>query len=299
MPALPPDRPGASPPASGGPAAGLPGGTGPAGPGGGRGCPCPPARPRVPARPRAPAGPRPLPDPAAVRLCLIPDSAPPYDDETAAAGRPGPAAASASAGQRPPDVRDSPGPQGSPGTQDFPVVQDSPAGRDSPVAQDSPVARNSRVTQDSRDGTGSPRPPDGAGSPYPPQTSAHPGPPVPRAPADSPVLPPGWPSRFAQVLAETLAGSRPPRQLAPWTTERARDRIRRLGPQLSAGQQPRVRRVVTSRPTADAVEMTVVVGFGMRVHALAVRLERAGCAPATAGQAARAGRWLCVAVEAA
>src|SRR6202035_1478255 len=31
-----------------------------------------------------------------------------------------------------------------------------------------------------------------------------------------------WPSRFAQVLVETLAGSRPPRQMVPWTTQRAR-----------------------------------------------------------------------------
>ena len=100
------------------------------------------------------------------------------------------------------------------------------------------------------------------------------------------------------MLAETLAGSRPPRQLVPWTTERARDRIRRLGPLLSAGQQPRVRRVVTCHPTADAMEMAVVVGFGKRVHALAVRLERGG-GQAAAGRAAQPGRWLCVDVEAA
>jgi len=256
MPALPPNRPGAFAPASGGPAAGLPGGTSPAGrPGetGPAGPGVPGWCPRPPVRPRAPAGPRPLPDPAAVRLCLIPDSAPPYDDETVAAMLPGPVAASASAGQGPSDARD-------------------------PDAQGSPETR---------------------GSPHTPGTSAHREPPAPAGSADSRGLPPGWPSRFAQVLAETLAGSRPSRQLAPWTTERARDRIQRLGPQLSAGQQPRVRRVVTFRPTADAVEMTVVVGFGMRVHALAVRLERASGTAATAGQAARAGRWLCVAVEAA
>src|SRR5205809_392555 len=110
--------------------------------------------------------------------------------------------------------------------------------------------------------------------------------------------PPGWPGQFAQVLAETLAGSRPPRQLVPWATERARDRIQRLGPLLSAGQQPRVRRVVTFHPTADAMEMAVVVVFGQRVHALALRLERGGGQP-TAGRAAQPGRWLCVAVEAA
>src|SRR5205814_244583 len=71
MPALPPDPPRGLPPAPGGPAAGEPGGTGTAD----ARCPHPPTRPR------SPAGPRPLPDPEAVRLCLIPDSAPPYDAE--------------------------------------------------------------------------------------------------------------------------------------------------------------------------------------------------------------------------
>src|SRR5579875_2654138 len=43
-----------------------------------------------------------------------------------------------------------------------------------------------------------------------------------------------WPSQFAQVLAETLAGCRPASQVAPWTTERARANIRKLGPLLAA-----------------------------------------------------------------
>ena len=51
--------------------------------------------------------------------------------------------------------------------------------------------------------------------------------------------------------------------------------IRRLGPMLVGGQQPVVRRVVTSRPTAGVMEVSVVVGFGPRVRALALRLERA------------------------
>src|SRR5215831_6575011 len=85
MPALPPDRPQPPdrppglPPAPGEPAAGEPEGTGTAD----GGCPHPSARPR------SPAGPRPLPDPEAVRLCLIPDSAPPYDAEVTAPGPPG------------------------------------------------------------------------------------------------------------------------------------------------------------------------------------------------------------------
>jgi hypothetical protein len=274
MPALPPDRPGAPPPAPGEHAAEGPGRTGPIGPG------CP----RPPARPRPPAGPRPLPDPVAVRLCLIPDSAPPYDADGTAAGPPRSAAQS-------------------------PAAQ-SPAAQ-SPAAHGPAVAPGSADGQGSPDRTGSPNK---AGSPGPRKPSAPPGS---RGLPGSPAPSPGWPGQFAQVLAETLAGSRSPRQLVPWTTERARERIQRLGPRLSAGQQPRVRRVMTCYPTADAIEMTVVVGFGARVHALAVRLERADSRPEAAGWAVRPrrpgqpgrpgppgrpgqpGRWLCVAVEAA
>src|SRR2546430_1731629 len=54
---------------------------------------------------------------------------------------------------------------------------------------------------------GAPRP---SGPDLPAQADA-PGPAAPREP-------PGWPGQFAQVLAETLAGSRPSRQLVPWTT---------------------------------------------------------------------------------
>jgi Family of unknown function (DUF6459) len=129
----------------------------------------------------------------------------------------------------------------------------------------------------------------------------------------------GWPGKFAQVLAETLAGSRPPRQIVPWTTEEARRHIRRLGPMLAAGQQPLVHRVIASRPAENVVEMTVVVRFGPRVRALAVRLERDGppsagppsAEPPTAGlhraspyraepgRGATPARWRCTAVEAA
>lgn len=244
MPELPPDRPRGLPPAPGGPAAGEPEETGTAD----AGCP------HAPARPRPPAGPRPLPDPAAVRLCLIPDSAPPYDAEVVAPSPPGP----------------------------FPRLGSGPGGGGPGGAHG--VPRPS--------GPGSPDQADAAGRREPPAAPGSPGQPGP------PSSPPGWPGQFAQVLAETLAGSRPPRQLVPWTTERARDRIQRLGPLMSAGQQPRVRRVVTCHPTADAMEMAVVVVFGQRVHALALRLERGGGRPA-AGRAPEPGRWMCVAVEAA
>src|SRR6516165_1840956 len=211
--------------------------------------------PERPGCPNAPGGHRPLPDPAAVRLCLVPDSAPPYDDEV---------------------------PSGEPDR-----------GRDT-------------------SGPATGKPVEGKPTTGRPATATA----------------PAWPSRFAQVLAETLAGSRPPRQIEPWTTQQAREHIHRLGPRMASAQRPRIRRVVTYRPASDVMEMAVVVGFGPRVRALAVRLERsASCPPAAVGGSAGpgapvsrgrptesdgvagqgepaghgepAGRWVCTAVEAA
>jgi Family of unknown function (DUF6459) len=125
--------------------------------------------------------------------------------------------------------------------------------------------------------------------------------------SDTPPRPPGasggaprpapgaWPSQFAQVLAETLAGSRPAQQLTPWTTEQARKRIRQLGPMLATDQRPKVRRVITSAPAAGVLEMTAVVGFGPRVRALALRLEREQARPYRQGSE----RWCCTAIESA
>jgi Family of unknown function (DUF6459) len=104
-----------------------------------------------------------------------------------------------------------------------------------------------------------------------------------------------WPSQFAQVLAETLAGARPAQQLTPWTTEQARKRIRQLGPMLATDQRPKVRRVITSAPAAGVLEMTAVVGFGPRVRALALRLERDQARPYRQGS----DRWCCTAIESA
>jgi hypothetical protein len=117
-----------------------------------------------------------------------------------------------------------------------------------------------------------------------------------------------WPSRFAQVLAETLAGARPAQQIVPWTTEQARRRLRRLGPQLSqagpvsqAGRahssgatRPVVRRVLSSSPAPGVIEVAAVVSFGPRVRALAIRLEQQ---PGPARSPAT--RWRCTTVEAA
>src|SRR5258706_725657 len=120
-----------------------------------------------------------------------------------------------------------------------------------------------------------------------------------------------WPSQFAQILAETLAGSRPSRQLAPWTTEQARKQISELGPLFSGARQPRVRRVLISSPIQGVVEMTVIVDYGGRARAVAVRLERPlrGASSALAARQpdisayrrhrASANTWVCTAIEAA
>lgn len=199
---------------------------------------------------------RPLPDPVAaqepgpiaVRLCRVPDLAPPYDDEEPPRLRP------ARAGE---------------------IARSIIAGLDR--AADQPPDAGARPAGDPEPSEG------GARSPSPP-------------PGGQPDV---WPSRFAQVLAETLAGSRPPAQLAPWTTERARTHIRRLGPMLAAGKRPFVQRIVTSLPASGVVEMSVVVGCGPRVRALAVRLERVQPRAAVPGQPPGQARWLCTAVEAA
>jgi Family of unknown function (DUF6459) len=109
-----------------------------------------------------------------------------------------------------------------------------------------------------------------------------------------PAEPDPWPRQFAQVLAETLAGVRPAQQLTPWTSERARRQIRQLGPLLASGQLPRVRRIMTSAPATDALEITAVVGCGDRVRVIAVRLDRD-----RASGAGAAGGWSCTAVESA
>ena len=255
---------------------------------------------------------RPLPDPVAIRLCQVPETAPPYDDEAPGENGPGqadiPAAAIVTARAR--DSR--PGleawdraadilrsDRGAPG----PTRKLDTAGR----AQAATPARIARTTPMPRTGSTAGREPaatpartarmGGTAGPAQACTAGSAGA-ARHQPTASPAPGP-WPGRFAQVLAETLAGSRPPAQIAPWTTERARSHIRNLGPLLEAGQRPLVRRIITSLPSADVVEMSVVLGFGPRVRALAVRLERTPGRPAAAGQAARPSRWLCTAVEAA
>jgi hypothetical protein len=130
---------------------------------------------------------------------------------------------------------------------------------------------------------------------------------LPARPAQQPLVPGEWPSRFAQVLAETLAGSRPASQIVPWTTQQTRRRISQLGPMLGSAHRPRVRRVIVTSPAGGVLEMTVVVAVGDQVRAVAVRMEQQ---PAVATQARMTtqprdayqrlrSEWLCTAIEAA
>ena len=106
-----------------------------------------------------------------------------------------------------------------------------------------------------------------------------------------------WPVRLAQVIVEVLAGSRSPRQLVPCTTERVRAQIDLLGRALSSSQRPRIRRIMTSRPAARVVEMTVVVSFGPRSRALAMRFEHEPARRPAPGRPGRPERWLCTELE--
>jgi len=221
--------------------------------------------PERPGCPKAPGGRRPLPDPAAIQLFLVPESAPPYDEDL---------------------------PSGETGGGRLPAGP--PRGEEPWVRGDGRLAGHPPHGTEPWDrGGGEP-----GGRPASGTTRSAP------RPAAVPGVPPGWQNRFAQVLAETLAGARPPRQIVPWTTEETLRRIQRLGPRLASEQRPRVRRVLTSLPAPDVMEMAVVVGFGPRVKALAVRLEQTRARPAALPGGGAAGeptaaRWVCTAVEAA
>ena len=91
---------------------------------------------------------------------------------------------------------------------------------------------------------------------------------------------------------------RPDRQLVTLATDRVRARIAGLAPLLACDRRPRITRIVTSRPAARVVEMTVVANFGPRSRALALRVEHVAARPAAPGWPARPARWLCTAIEA-
>ena len=101
---------------------------------------------------------------------------------------------------------------------------------------------------------------------------------------------PALPRQFAVLLAEVLAGVRPARQVTPWLSKRGTLHLHRLLPLFQNGHQPRVLRVLTTRPAPNIVEMTIIAVIGNRPRALAIRLEHGGAEPA---------RWQCTDIESA
>jgi hypothetical protein len=119
-----------------------------------------------------------------------------------------------------------------------------------------------------------------------------------------------WSRQFAVLLAEAMTGARPVRQILPWLSQRGTAHLYRLLPLFSGGQGARVQRIMTTQPSPDVIEMTLIVAVGPRTRALAVRLTRAeptqrpqwrGKLPARTAEprpAASAG-WRCTDIEAA
>ena len=117
-----------------------------------------------------------------------------------------------------------------------------------------------------------------------------------------------WPRQFAVLLAEALTGARPVRQILPWLTERGTVHLYRLLPLFGGGQRARVQRIVTTQPSPDVIEMTLIVAVGPRTRALAVRLTRVEQKPPpqwrgklaarTAESRSATARWLCTDIEA-
>jgi hypothetical protein len=118
-----------------------------------------------------------------------------------------------------------------------------------------------------------------------------------------------WSRQFAVLLAEALTGARPVRQILPWLSQRGTVHLYRLLPLFSGGQGARVQRIMTTQPSPEVIEMTLIVALGPRTRALAVRLARAEPtqppqwrnklpARAAASRQATSTRWLCTDIEA-
>ncbi|GAB3442845.1 hypothetical protein GCM10027570_10370 [Streptomonospora sediminis] len=78
--------------------------------------------------------------------------------------------------------------------------------------------------------------------------------------------------RFAQILAEVLAGERPARQVRPLLSRRAYELLARRAGAYACAQRPRVRNARLSAPAADIAELSAVVECGARCRALALRV---------------------------
>jgi hypothetical protein len=150
---------------------------------------------------------------------------------------------------------------------------------------------------DSGPPSGSGPPPDrgpGVSAPPGPAREAASGQPGDQADAGQP-----WPRQFAVLLAEVLAGVRPLQQILPWMSKRGSIHLRRVLPLFGNGHRPRVLRVLTTTPSCDVIEMTLIVVAGPRTRALAVRLERTRGEEHPGWRGKLAAPWLCTDIEAA
>jgi len=205
---------------------------------------------------------------ANVRLVKVPDAAPPYDCQVHGTRCPAGAGQAVTAGAEAAPAELTP-----PGEGAAPAAELTPPGEGAAEAAEStPPGEGAAEVAEWR-------PAEGA-----------------RAVGADPAT--AWPRRLALVIVEVLAGARPDRQLVPLATDRVRAHVRGLTPLLASGRRPRVVRIVTSRPAARVVEMTVVVDFGPRSRALAMRFEHVAARAAAPGRPARPARWLCTAIEA-
>ncbi len=87
-----------------------------------------------------------------------------------------------------------------------------------------------------------------------------------------------WAAGLVQSLLEVIAGDRPPQQVMRWLDTSVYDGLQaalRSHPRRS-GPPGIVRSVHVCRPHDDAAEVSVVVGVGARVRAVALRLEGVG-----------------------
>jgi Family of unknown function (DUF6459) len=204
-----------------------------------------------------------MPEPSALHLVdlhlvKVPDAAPPYDCQVHGARCPARSAEATADGEPA---------EGAPPAEAAPTAEGAPPAEGAPSAEAGPTARPTLAAE---------------AAPY----------------AAGPDPATAWPRQLALVIVEVLAGARPDRQLVPMATDRVRARVRVLAPLLATDRRPRIQRVVTSRPAARVAEITVVVRFGPRSRALAMRFEHVPARPAAPGWPARPARWLCTAIEA-
>ncbi|MDA8371555.1 MAG: Rv3235 family protein [Nocardiopsaceae bacterium] len=79
-------------------------------------------------------------------------------------------------------------------------------------------------------------------------------------------------SRLSQLMAEVLAGERPPAQMRPLLSQGAYDLLLRRAGVYASHHRPRIRRALLRMQEPDVTEVSAVVDYGTRCRALALRV---------------------------